>query len=84
MNDSTKQLGSKNLSALAKHAIENKHQFKFDEMKILVNERNKTKLQIHEVNQIIKFEQNVCNDKSDKKDYSNTYYNLIKMGFEAS
>lgn len=58
---------------------ENKHSFKFDEAKILVNERNKTKLQIHEVNQIIKFESNACNDKTDKKDYTNTYFNLIKM-----
>lgn len=82
MNDTKKQSNSNNLSALAKHAIKNKHNFKFDEMKILVNERNKTKLQIHEVNQIIKFERNACNDKTDKKDYSNTYYNLIKMGFE--
>lgn len=82
MNDSKKQSNNKNISALAKHAIDNKHNFKFDDVKILVNERNKTKLQIHEVNQIIKFEQNACNDKSDKKDYSNTYYNLIKMGFE--
>lgn len=82
INDSKKQPSSKNLSALAKHAIDNQHGFNFNDVKILVNERNKTKLQIHEVNHIIKFEQNACNDKSDKKDYSNTYYNLIKMGFE--
>ena len=65
-------------SALAKHAKNNDHGFKFDEGKILKRERNKTKLQIHEVNQIIKFESNACNEKTDKKDYTNTYVNLIK------
>lgn len=79
--DSRKTHTTKNHSALAKHAINNKHKFKFDDVSILAKERNKTKLQIQEVNQIIKYESTVCNDKSDKKDYSNAYYNLIKMGF---
>ena len=35
--------------AIAKHVIVNKHQCKFDDMKFLVNVRNKTELQIHEV-----------------------------------
>lgn len=65
-------------SALAKHSHNNGHQFKFDEGKILKREKNKTKLQIHEVNQIIKHETTACNDKTDKKDYTNAYVNLIK------
>lgn len=64
---------------VARHAIENKPHFQFDGVEVLVNERNKAKLQIEEVSQIIKYESTACNDKSDKKDYSNNYYNLIKL-----
>lgn len=66
-----------NISALAKHARSNKHEFDFENTKILKIEQNKIKLQIHEVNQIIKYEQVACNYKSDKKDYTNSYCNLI-------
>lgn len=50
--------------------------FQFDGVKILVN---KTKLQIEKVNQIIRFEKTSCNDKNNKMDFSNNYFNLIKM-----
>lgn len=66
------------IAALANHVSETGHSFDFDNAKILRYERNKFKLQVHEVNQIIKHEENACNFKTDKKDYTNTYYNLIK------
>ena len=75
--DCKKQI-TKNSSALAMHAKENGHNFNFDEAKILKTERNKLKLQIHEVNQIIIHEDIACNKKTDKKEYTNTYINLIK------
>lgn len=65
------------MSALAKHATFNNHTFKTNDPVILKRERNKFKLQIHEVNQIIRFENTACNDKSDKKDYTTAYHNLI-------
>lgn len=65
-------------SALVKHAKYKNHHFKFNDGKILKRENNKTKLQIHEVNNIIKFESVACNEKTDKKDYTNAYINLIK------
>ncbi|XP_055855794.1 uncharacterized protein LOC129919021 [Episyrphus balteatus] len=68
---------TKNVAALAEHVKQYGHSFDFDGAKILKFERNKLKLQIQEVNQIIKNEQIVCNYKTDKKDYTNTYYNLI-------
>lgn len=77
-NDCTKPL-NKFSTALAKHARNKKHQFKFDDGKIMKREKNKTKLQIQEVNQIIKFESVACNEKTDKKDYTNAYINLIKQ-----
>lgn len=67
----------KKVAALAGHTHETNHTFDFDKADILKFERNKFKLQVQEVNQIIKHEQNVCNFKTDKKDYTNTYYNLI-------
>ncbi|XP_055839801.1 uncharacterized protein LOC129907541 [Episyrphus balteatus] len=67
----------KNIAALAEHTKQNGHSFKFDETKILKSENQKFKLQVHEVNQIIKYEEIACNFKTDKKDYSNTYHNLI-------
>lgn len=75
--DCKKQI-TKTSSALAIHAKENDHTFDFDNAKILKQENNKLKLQIHEVNQIIRYENNTCNKKTDKKDYTNTYINLIK------
>lgn len=78
--DCKKKLNStttNNLSALAKHARNNKHEFDFENVQILKTERNKFKLQIHEVKQIVKHEKTACNDKKDKKDYVNTYCNLI-------
>lgn len=70
------------LSPLAIHSIDNGHTFKFKDAEILTTKKNTNrKLQIYEVNQIIKFEQSICNNKSDVKDQSSSY-NLIKMGFE--
>jgi len=69
---------TKNSSALAIHANEQSHSFDFDNAKILKCERNKLKLQIQEVNQIIIHEKTACNKKTDKKDYTNAYINLIK------
>ena len=60
------------------HANEKGHNFDFDQAKILKTEQNKIKLQIHEVNQIIIHEGTACNKKTDKKEYTNTYINLIK------
>jgi len=74
--DCNKQI-TKNSSALAMHATANKHNFDFEGAKILKTERNKLKLQIHEVNQIIIHEDTACNKKTDKKDFTNTYVNLI-------
>lgn len=62
---------------MATHTYNTGHSFNFEKPNILKFERNKLKLQIQEVNQIMKFEDKVCNFKTDKKDYSNTYYNLI-------
>ena len=76
-NDCKKTI-TKNSSALAMHAIDKGHNFNFDQAKILKMEQNKLKLQIHEVNQIIIHENNACNKKTDKKEYTNTYINLIK------
>lgn len=68
-----------NTTALAKHAISNKHEFDYQNASILKTEQNKIKLQIHEVNQIVKYEHVACNYKSDKKDYTNSYCNLIRL-----
>lgn len=77
-NDCKKKKVTKSTTALAKHSIEQKHSFNFDNAEILKMERTKQKLQIQEVNQIIKHEDIVCNYKTDKKEFSAAYYNLIK------
>ena len=69
---------TKNSTALAIHTSEQSHRFDFDNTKILKNEKNKLKLQIQEINQIVIHENTACNKKTDKKDYTNTYINLIK------
>ena len=41
--DCNKSINS-NISALAKHSLSQQHNFNFDDVKILINERNKTKI----------------------------------------
>lgn len=65
-------------TALAHHAKESGHEFNFDDVKIL--KKNKTKLRIQEVNQIIMHEDttNICNYKSDSVVIGPTYGRLLK------
>lgn len=75
--DITSSKADDKISALSKHARRNRHNFDFEEPKILVSERNHTKLLINEVNQIIKHNETACNDKTDVKSYSDSYCSLI-------
>lgn len=65
------------ISAISKHVRETDHNVDFSKPKILVSERNHTKLLINEVNQIIKYKETACNDKTDIKSYSDSYWALI-------
>lgn len=77
-NDCTKTDTNKNTTALARHSIDEKHQFNFDDVEILQTERIKRRLQIQEINQIILNEDNACNYKTDSQHVSPGFYNLVK------
>lgn len=68
----------KNPTALTKHSLDLKHLFDFDQVKILAYEKNKQKLRIQEVNQIIVNEETCCNYKTDSQHITPAFYNLIK------
>lgn len=68
----------KDATALAAHARVEEHIFKFDECRILARERNKTRLQIQEVNHIICNDHRTCNLKTDSSHINPTYYCLLK------
>lgn len=72
---------NKKRTALAYHVKKSGHQFDFDihKIKILKHERNKTRLQIQEVNQIIIHEDSVCNYKSDSLVIGPAYGDLLKQ-----
>lgn len=76
---------NKKRTALACHAKEKKHQFDFDmkNVEVLKRERNKTKLRIQEVNEIVMQEDDVCNFKSDSTIIRPSYGRLLKQ-FKAS
>lgn len=68
----------KDATALASHAREEEHEYNFDECRILARERNKTRLQIQEVNHIICNDHRACNFKTDSSHINPTYYCLLK------
>lgn len=68
-----------NPTALTKHSLDFKHLFDFDQVKILAYEKNKQKLRIQEVNQIIVNEETCCNYKTDSQHITPAFYNLIKQ-----
>lgn len=72
---------SKKRTALATHAKETGHRFDFDleNVQILKRERNKSKLKVQEVNQIIMHEGETCNFKSDSAVIGPAYGNLLKQ-----
>jgi len=72
---------TKNRTALACHVKETGHQFNFEmeHVKILKRERNKTRLRIQEVNEIIMNEGQVCNFKSDSAIIGPAYGRLLKQ-----
>ncbi len=68
---------NKNRTALATHVKETGHKFDFNLVKILKRERNKSKLQIQEVIQIIMHEGETCNFTSDAVVIGPAYGNLL-------
>lgn len=68
---------AKRRTALVKHVLEEKHQFDFDNKKVMKKVRSRRTLKIHEVNQIILHEQVAVNQKSDAEHVSPEFYNLI-------
>ena len=66
-------------TALVHHAYTTKHQFDFDNKKVMKKVRSKRTLKIHEVNQIILNEDRAVNFKSDAEHVSPEFYNLIKQ-----
>lgn len=68
-----------NLTALAKHHFDYQHSFDFTGVKILVNENNKNKLRVQEVNQIVVHENQCCNYKKDSRHVTPAFYNLMKQ-----
>ncbi|KAG4080648.1 hypothetical protein HA402_013178 [Bradysia odoriphaga] len=67
-----------NKTALVRHVSQTKHQFDFDNAKILRKVRTRGLLKIHEANNIILNEHSVVNFKKDAKHVSPVVYNLIK------
>lgn len=65
-------------TALVKHVSLTKHQFDFNNAKILRKVRTRGLLKIHEANNIILNEDSVVNFKKDAKHVSPVVYNLIK------
>lgn len=69
----------KNPTALVRHVLVKNHSFDFQGAVSLRRERNKRKLQLQEINQIIIHRDSVCNFKTDSEDVSPLYYNLVKF-----
>lgn len=65
------------VTALAKHAVENNHKFDFNNVQILENEENYNKRLILEMIHIVKNDKAV-NNKRDTEGLSNTYFNTIR------
>jgi len=65
-------------SALVAHVHTTKHEFDFDNAKILKKVRTRGLLKIHEANQIIIHEKSALNFKKDAKHVSPVFYDLIK------
>lgn len=61
-----------------KHVVEHRHQFDFDNKKVMKKVRSRRTLKIHEVNQIILNEKVAVNQKSNAEHLSPEFYNLIK------
>lgn len=70
----------KEKTALKQHCDSKNHQFNFNDVKILKRERNKKRLQIQEVNHIVRNDNVTCNFKSDSQHIAPVYCNLIKLG----
>lgn len=68
----------KNKTALTGHETEYKHKFDYDKTRILRTETNKKKREIYEMIYIQKNE-NAINSRTDTKNLSKIYYNLIKQ-----
>lgn len=69
----------KTTKALCEHASKNGHSFNSDATKILCRECTKQRLRLQEVNQIIRWENAVCNFKTDSANINPTYYSLFKL-----
>lgn len=69
----------KNPTALVKHGVTANHLFDFQNVQSLCQERNKRKLQLQEINQIIIHRETACNFKTDSDEVSPLYYNLVKF-----
>ncbi len=65
-------------TALVSHVNHTKHEFGFDQAKILKKVRNRGLLKIHEANFILLNEGQTVNFKKDAKHVSPVFYNLIK------
>lgn len=69
----------KTTTALADHATQTRHSFKFDDVSILCREKNKQRLRLQEVNHIIRNEDHACNFKKDSASINPIYYSMLKQ-----